>query len=219
MKYKKSYVEGIMVAIIVISILFAAFFAIWYYTGKNLDYNFFNVSSSVIIAISTIFYVLLTYFLVKETVLLRRENSRPIVTIDISPSERWINFLDLEVKNIGRGIAYDVKFEILDKNNNPIVKRLNELEFIKNKINYLSPERTIKTFLTSLSSDFDSKIKPFTIKIKYSNSTKRNFEEEFDINIAMLKGTSQMGENPLYKIANNLDDIKREISNIERKIK
>lgn len=218
MKIKKSHIKIIILLLICIISLWLMLYFIWNLTGKNLDTTFFNASSSIIISLATIFYVILTYLLVKETVLLRKESYRPIITIEIVLSEIWFNFLNLEVKNIGKGIAYDIKFKIKNNADNPLVQQLNTLEFIKTKINYLSPERTIKTFLTNLAQDFEKKTSPFSIIVEYSDLAGNLFEEEFNINLSVLKGTSSVGKNPLNEIADNLTNINRALGSIERKI-
>ncbi len=68
--------------------------------------------ATVILAIVTAAYVLLTWKLNSETKMMRKAQTEPNISAIIQADERYINWINLLVQNIGLGPAYKVKFEV-----------------------------------------------------------------------------------------------------------
>ena len=181
----------------------------------NQNSGAFAVVFSAIVAIATIVYAILTWELVSETKKMRESQTEPKVSVTIQPREEWINFIDMVIQNIGLGPAYNIKFEVSPDFEYTKGGFLSNLGFIKNGLGYLSPNQKLQFFLTSLSENFEVKTKkPFKIKVTYQNSLGKKYEDVYIIDFSQLIGLSQLGEPPLYKIAKNIDDIRKDIHNL-----
>ena len=74
-----------------------------------------NVLFAMVAAVSMAFYVILICSLVKETKKLREAQTEPKISIILQISRVGIHCIDLVIKNIGLGPAYNVKFEVLEE--------------------------------------------------------------------------------------------------------
>jgi len=175
----------------------------------------FAVIFSAAVAISTIVYAILTWKLVSETRKMKEAQTEPKVSITIQPREEWINFIDMVIQNIGLGPAYNIKFEINPDFEYMKGKFLSELGFKKNGLKYLAPNQKLQFFLTIMSENFEEKTKkPFEIRISYQNSIGKTYKDVYMIDFSQLIGLSQLGEPPLYKIAKNVEEIKKDIHHL-----
>lgn len=184
--------------------------------------NFLNQNNGVlmliftgVVAFATIVYAILTWMLVSETKEMREVQTEPRVSVVFQPREEWINFIDLIVKNIGLGPAYDIKFNVKPDFEYRKGRSLSEINFIKNGVKYLNPNQKIQFFLTNLVEGFDKKVKiPFTIEVSYKNKFGKKYSENFVIDFSELLGLGQLGEPPLHKIAKNIEDIQKDIHHL-----
>lgn len=180
----------------------------------NKNSGAFTILFSFIVASATVVYAILTCKLVTETKKMREVQTEPKFSVIFQPREEWINFIDLVIKNIGLGPAYNIKFKI-----NPDFEYrkghfLSKLNFMKG-IKYLAPNQKMQFFLTSLVENFEDKIKtPFKIKVTYNNKTGKTYTETFTIDFFELVGLGQLGEPPLYKISKNIEKIQQEIHHL-----
>jgi hypothetical protein len=192
--------------------------------------DFLNQNSGVLatlfsslVATATIVYAVLTWKLVSETRKLREAQTLPEVFVTIQPREQWINFIDLIIQNVGSGLAYDINLEV-----NPDFEYINgrflsEIGLFKNGLRQLGPNQKLQFFLTSLSEDFEKKTSmPFKIRISYRDSGGKAYQNTFVIDFASLIGLTQLGKSPMYRIADDIEQIKRDIQQLSfgtRKIK
>lgn len=209
------FVASILAICIVIAVSISLL--VYFVISPNLEFINQNqgalmVIFSAVVAISTIFYVLLTERLVSETKEMREAQTEPRISISIRPRDEWINLIDLIIQNIGPGPAYNVKFEIEPDFEYRKNHLLSQTGFIKKGIKYLSPDQKIQTFLTNLVKDYQQKIgNPFNIKVTYENKSSREYKETFPIDFSMFDSLLQVGEPPLFKIAKSVEEINREI--------
>lgn len=163
------------------------------------------------VAIATVVYAILTWKLVSETRMMREVQTEPKISAIIQPKDYWLNFIDLIIQNIGLGPAYNIKFEISPDFEDRNLK-LSEIGFIKHGLRYLAPNQKIQFFLTSLTENYEEKVKnPFEIRIIYENSIHKPYSNIYSIDFSQFTGTSQLGEPPLYKISKNIEDIQKNI--------
>ena len=174
----------------------------------------FNAMFAGVVAISTLVYAGLTYLLVKETMKLRKVQTEPKISAYIEPEERWLNLVDLVIKNIGHGPAYDISFTFPTdfKLSQKREKTLNSLSFLKG-IDYLAPDQTIRTFLTDAVYILGQETgRSFQITASYRNAPNgkgKEFQETFNIDFDQLRGFEIVGEPPLYSIAKNVEELKK----------
>jgi hypothetical protein len=97
-------VSGLIVigAVVLLGLLF--FFA----PSMTDNATAFNLMFSGVVAIATVVYALLTSKLVLETRSLREAQTEPRVEVFMRITDVWIRGVDIVVKNIGAGPAYDV---------------------------------------------------------------------------------------------------------------
>ena len=175
----------------------------------------FAVIFSAVVAIATIVYAILTWKLVSETRKMREAQTELKVSVTIQPREEWINLIDMVIQNIGLGPAYNIKFEINPDFEYMKGKFLSELGFMKNGLKYLAPNQKLQFFLTSMIENFEEKTKkPFEIRVTYQNSIGKTYKDVYMIDFSQLIGLSQLGEPPLYKIAKNVEEIKKDIHHL-----
>jgi len=63
--------------------------------------------------------------------------------------------------------------------------------------------------------NFEEKTKKsFEIKVTYQNSIGKTYKDVYMIDFSQLIGLSQLGEPPLYKIAKNVEEIKKDIHHL-----
>lgn len=188
-------------------------------TTSLFDYlNQNNVAITLIftaaVAIATVVYAIFTWKLVSETRMMRKVQTEPKISAIIQPKDYWINFIDLIIQNIGLGPAYNIQFDIVidfeDRN-----LKLSEIGFIKQGLRYLAPNQKIQFFLTNLTENYEVKIKkPFEIRITYENSIHKLYSDIYTLDFSQFTGTSHLGEPPLYKIAENIEKIQKNIDYI-----
>lgn len=170
---------------------------------------------SAVVAIATVVYVFSSWKLVKETRKMRKFQTEPHISVNIQPREEWINFIDMIVENIGLGPAYNVKFEVDPDFEYEKGKVLSELGFMKNGLKYLAPAQKFRFFLTDMVEDSEEKAKKtFKINITYEDNTGKIHKDKYEIKFSELMGLRQLGEPSLYKIANNIEHIKKDFDNL-----
>ena len=176
----------------------------------------FAVIFSAVVAIATVVYAILTWRLVSETRKMREAQTEPKVSVTIQPREEWIKLIDMVIQNIGLGPAYNIKFEINPDFEYMKGKFLSELGFMKNGLKYLAPNQKLQFFLTSMIENFEEKTKKsFEIRVTYQNSIGKTYKDVYTIDFSQLIGLSQLGEEPpLYKIAKNVEEIKKDIHHL-----
>lgn len=185
----------------------------------NENSGFFSLLFSAVVAFATVIYAILTWKLVSETKKIRKVQTEPKIAVIIQPSERHVNIIDMEIQNIGLGPAFYLKFSIDPDFEYMKGKFLSEIGFIKNGLNYLSPNQKLKFFLTTLTEDFERKVKnTFKINISYKNSIGDKFKDSYIIDFSSLVGLTRLAD-PLVDISNNLRDIRNSIEKLNSALK
>ncbi len=177
-----------------------------------------QIVSSIFLMIFTGVLAYYTYYLYQETKKNREyqiQLNQPELSVIFEPSKEYINWINIKIKNIGRSPLYDLE---LEKVNNDFVcfngKKVSKLKYLQ-KINYLRPDQEIKQFFISLA---DGKNKPekmqFSLFFKYKNRKDRIFRKGFDFDFTQFYDMSQLGEEPLNKIAKDLGNIEKNIGHL-----
>jgi len=169
-----------------------------------------------IVTLSTIVYAVLTGALVNETRKMRHAQTEPCVDVTHRPKDEWIALIDVVVKNIGLGPAYDIKFDISSFTGGEAAKKLvselKERNYLHYGLKYMSPGQEISSFFTNANENFDEKMEAqVLIKVSYKSATGTNYHNEYLIDLSELKGMQRIGEPPLYKISKNIEAIKKDI--------
>jgi len=176
------------------------------------------IISNICLVVFTFVLAVFTYFLYSEAKKTREyqiELNKPELSVVFEPSKRYIQWINIHIKNIGKSPIYNLE---LEKVEGDIAcfngKKISELEYLK-KINYLQPEQEIVQFFFNFVSN---KTKPEEIKFKlffkYSDEKRYVYRKKFAIDFSQFMNMSQLGEEPLFKISKNIEEIKENIRHL-----
>jgi hypothetical protein len=168
-----------------------------------------------VVTISTVIYAVLTWRLTSETIKMRKAQTEPQVSIYLQPCQAAFHFFDIVVRNIGAGPAYDVRFQILQEFDVKQGRKLSEVDFIKEGINYMPPNYSITSFLFGVLGQYKEIIdKSLKITVSYKNSERKETIEIIEINMSQFKGRQKLGDDPANTIAESLKKIQIDINNL-----
>ncbi|MCS5693981.1 hypothetical protein NZK33_18650 [Cyanobium sp. FGCU-6] len=175
-----------------------------------------SVLFSAAVTVATVVYAILTWKLVTETRLLREAQTEPRIEIMAQPFETAFNLLRLQVRNTGLGPAHRLRFRIkVIDGGEPAERMLDELtkpNFFAKGLEYFGPGQERFSAFTDMTVDFNVKVAAiFEVRIRYESATRKRYEEMVVIDMAEWKGAQQLGTPSLYKIANSIDKIQRDI--------
>ena len=143
--------------------------------------------ATVFYVILTIFYVLLTMGLVSETKKMREAQTEPNVFVSISSTEERTYLKNLLIQNIGLGAAYNIKFEVDPDFEYAKRRMLSELNFVKNGLHCLAPNQKISFFIASIPEIVMKKKKSFfEIKVKYENRLGKTYKDTYLIDFSVF---------------------------------
>ena len=191
-----------------------------------------DTAAAWIASIATVVISLLTIVLAIETQSMRRlqqeqidkirsESIRPDIDLHIKFSEAAFNFLDLVLRNNGPGVARDVRISINHIENRGIftdgeliIKKLSRPSFVSNGVSTLGSNRELSSYVISLlefSGDENAPIMDVCVKatIKYRDTDNVEHESESIIDMAELKGVSELGGRPAHDSVKQLEKISR----------
>jgi hypothetical protein len=169
-----------------------------------------------VVTVATVVYAWLTAKLVEETRQMRMVQTEPRVQVTYRVSEEWINFLDVSIRNIGLGPAYDLRFAIRGETDLPgtkeLLAKLDSLFAFKNGVAYLGPGEQYLSFWTSLLEGDGTKVESrIIVDCTYCSSTGAVYQHPCVIDLSELKGSGRLGEPPLQKIAKSLDAVAKDL--------
>jgi len=178
-----------------------------------------NLLFSAVVAIATVVYAILTSKLVRETRSLREAQTEPRVELFYRTRDEWVSLIDIVVKNIGAGPAYDLRFEVTavvaNEAADSLVKRLGELKSIASGINFLGPGQEFSSYWTNMTEQFDEKIKaPLLLKSTCRSATGVSYHREHVIDLSELKGIVRIGEPPMLKIAKSIEKLQENVEHL-----
>lgn len=188
-------------------------------TSLNQNSGAIQVLFSGLVTIATVVYAILTWSLVRETTRMRRAQTDAKVMVGVSSRKETISFLDFYIVNEGMGPAYDIKFKVTHskagKGDVSIVEKINELGFVQSGLDYLSSKQEIRSFLTSMFENFEDKIQT-TVKIDVSYRTGAGsvVNDTYIIDFSIFRGLQQLGEPELYRIANAIEKIEKNVDHL-----
>lgn len=170
-----------------------------------------------VVTVSTVIYALLTWRLMNETLRMRKAQTDPKIVIYLRSVQYHLHFLELAIKNIGLGLAYDVKFKILEEFEVPGDRKLSDIDFIKEGIDYMPPSHEITTYFLNLLENYKNVIdKKIGIEIVYKNQERNLLREVIKFNMSSFKGVQKLGEDPVYSISKAIENIKDNIDLVSR---
>jgi hypothetical protein len=144
---------------------------------------------------------------------MRESQTEPKISIFLQISRVGIHFIDLVIKNIGLGPAYNVKFEVLEEFNVKGDRKLSDIDFIHEGIKYMPPDYGVETYFLQLVGDnYKETIdKNIIIKAIYENTEGKTISEIINLNMSQFKGIQRLGDDPVNTISKNIEKIQRNI--------
>jgi hypothetical protein len=188
-------------------------------TGLNQHAGALNLIFSAIVAISTVVYALLTWRLVSETRLVRRAQTMPKIAVYYRTRDEWMALLDIIVRNIGLGPAYDVQFDLQPVTTGPgteqLMKELRERNIFSTGLRFLAPTQEYSSFFTNVTEQFDEKMAAqIRVTVRYVDSARVAHIDEYTIDLSELRGMVRIGEPPLLKIAKQIEKMAQELTHL-----
>lgn len=176
-----------------------------------------NLFSTFVMALATVFYVILTIRLVSESVKNRRMQIDPKITMDIKSDATHPFLLNFVIENIGNGVALNIKFAIKNEPKLKKSKNISDYGFIKNGLKSLSGKAKYKTFfLNTLDEGVEATKQLIIVNIDYEDITKRKYSEEIIFDLSYLDDIIYSHTEPEYKIIKELEGISKSIKNISQ---
>lgn len=171
------------------------------------------------VAISTVVYAILTWKLVSETRKVREVQSEPKLLVTLESTDFAINIVRLCIKNIGLGPAKNIHFRPKvtsgDSAAENLLKEFTKPNFFRLGINHLGPGQSVYSGFSSMLENHDQKISSqFLFRVKYDGPIRKNYSEEFAVDMSELSGTSRLGEPYLNSITKSLEKIETQVRHI-----
>jgi hypothetical protein len=202
--------------------------------GGSLQTDFILTADSLsswVSAIATVSIAILTFILAKETWYLRAAQSeqleqlrldaiRPSVDFTFVTSKISMQFIELEIKNTGKGIAQNISFTFLDPEtretatDNAIISKIKKLGAVNTGIASLGVEQTYSSFLFSFfdvmremgeTAAFSTR---FIVRISFADANGHSYENEVTIDTSEYDGVVEVGDgDPIHRISKNIEKI------------
>jgi len=160
--------------------------------------------SLVVIALS-FFTIRLTAATVKENMLLRRAETDPHVAVycDVPEGQQII---DVVIKNLGRGPAYNVRCVFDTAEMTRLGKTLDEYPFFQH-LEFLAPQAEIRAFVDVASSLLEKRtFTPVRVTVSYRSSDMRAITESFQLDPYVFEGIPVRDDHSLDKLIRAIDN-------------
>lgn len=184
-----------------------------------------SVLSGYLSALGSLLVAFLTIRLLGETEALRRVETDPDVVVYLEQEERWSGFVEMVIKNIGRGSAVSISFpelpafRIFFDEAEPESPGfwLSEMDIFRG-IAILAPGQEYRFYYTSLGHALDGKVLPITLKVRYRGQEDerevRAFDRTFVIDALVFRHMTRHGPPPLDSIAQSMKRVDTNIKYI-----
>lgn len=161
--------------------------------------------------------VLFAYFLLRETIKLRKVETEPEISIFLEQISSGGNF-NIVVKNIGKGAAYDIKFNYsLDPVDQEKLKyfKIEELGFF-NGVKYMAPDQQYRTLFCGPTLFVKPLPTPLKFNVEYFNKSRKLITDDFIIDIGEYWGTFSLQTIKLEDINKSIIEISRNIAGLRK---
>lgn len=173
--------------------------------------------TAVLVIVTTV-YVVLTGRLARESRAMREAQTRPHVRAAAQLDPRWWRMVNLVVENLGNGPAFDVRFHLQGDMPTGDDQKLSESEFLKKGFNYIGPREKIAFLLTYSAGDVaEDAPDPITIRVSYRSHDGSEYVDDCIIDLSEFAGDRRVGSHPMHQVADQLKDIARSLSRMERR--
>lgn len=170
-----------------------------------------------VVAVSTLVYAALTWYLVRETRLMRHAQTTPKVAVFYRNRDEWISLLDVVVKNIGLGPAYDVSFQLgaepASSGADALLADLQERNLFSSGVRFLAPGQEYSSYFTNVTEKFEEKMAArIRILVRYRAASGNRYTDEYTIDLSEIRGMVEIGKPPLLEIAKHTEQIAKALT-------
>jgi hypothetical protein len=146
-----------------------------------------------VVTASTVAYVILTAKLVKETRTMRKNQVEPHIVAYLDITETKADIVYLKTKNIGQGVALNVKFNIEKDINYPKAKSLKSISYFSEGVNYFPPGHEDKHLLFSFMNNKEDKtLDSIIFEIEYESVLKDKRKNKYELKFRELIGKGNL---------------------------
>ena len=175
------------------------------------------IITNIVIALATAVYAIINYKQLKESQLIRKHKSTPLIVAFLKVSEDHC-VLHLHIKNIGEGLAKNVKINvikdyfIMDNETYPI----SNLSIVKNGISIFPPQYDFVNSIAWIEKLKGKEDKILCLNITYEGIDGRKYNEEYDLPYNQYIGHVYCNPSASYigQIPHYLKEINSTIKNI-----
>ena len=186
--------------------------------------EWFIVSFSAVVAISTAVYAFLTYRLVAETRRLREIQTEPVISVRAEFSPRAESGgLELVIRNEGQGGARNINFRF-DGDPTYFVESgidtpINEMPVLRDGLQYLGPNQRFDVLMGWLRGDSYQRAieKPWIFHVTYENDMRKCRKSTYVVDFAQFDKIILRDSSPLFKIEEHLAEMKSHLGEIKNK--
>ncbi len=151
---------------------------------------FFTLVFSFVVAASTVFYAILTRALVRETKLMRKAQVEPYVIAYLMGTDTHSSIIYLCTKNIGQGVALNVRFK-LEKDFKHAFKNFLSYSYFKDGVKYFPPGKEDKHLVLSFSgakSEGEQLNDSIRFVVEYETILGENKTNRYELNVKEIAG-------------------------------
>ena len=177
--------------------------------------DWLNTNSGAVIAIAAVVLVGIIGYYAYLTWRLLKTNNTPEIAISLRPHEAHIHCVMLCIENIGTGAARNVQFQT-DLSFKPDGERaLEDVNFLRNGIDYLGPGQKKGHFLVSVIGKLSElKKTPLEIGVTYTDSVEMAHQRAFHLDFGENEGYARVGKPPLFEIAEATQKLHEDVNSI-----
>src|ERR1035441_1102121 len=165
----------------------------------NANSGAYTVVFTLFVAAATVMYAVLTNTLVAETRRMRERQTEPDLSIAAVPSREWLNWINMEIANVGAGSAHNIRLQVEPDFENRPGEWLSRLGPFKNGIKHLPPGSKVSFFVMEMVGKDSEKRRnsEFTIRAEYQNGEGTSVRREFPISLSYMEGLMAIDKDPL----------------------
>ena len=175
---------------------------------------------STVLVVCTSTYTIINYFMLRESAIQRKLKSRPNIIAYLKSTEDY-QALRLYIKNVGEGIAKNIKVNVLKdygrfgKENH----RLSEIGVFKYGLEILSPGEHLSYYLDAWTNIKEEELENMYIELKICCTGIDNKEQNGSFNLKFIQVCSQGYTNPPETHIGKIAYYTKEINQALKKLK
>ena len=171
-----------------------------------------------VVALSTVFYVVITCWLAWETRKMRTAQNEPRVSVQLElNSQVGHGGMQLSIRNEGSGPAHEIKFDFSGNPDyfiqNGAGVPVDQLPVIRDGIKYLGPDRQFTILLGFLFGEAFLKATehPWIFRVQYKDQNGKSKDDSYVLDFSQFSHLIIGDGDPLRKIAKSIESIDREL--------